>query len=80
MPSCCCRGHLLTVVSEWMSGEVGMRMSLCVGVGDIYRESYCLISYNGKLQYLRFCLLKCMLMCVFYKMFVSAVSLILVRE
>ena len=36
MPSCCCRDHLLTVVSEWMSGEVGMHMSLCVGVGDIY--------------------------------------------
>ena len=29
---------------------------------EVYNHSYCLIGDNVKLQYLRFCLLKCVLM------------------
>ena len=50
--------HLLIVVSEWTSGDcvcVRARARACVC-------SYYLLGDNGRLQYLRYCLLKCMLM------------------
>ena len=82
--------HLLIVVSEWMSGDWCVHVTVCVcvcvcarmcacmcvrvcacvcvcvcvcDIYYIYIYSYCLIGDNGRLQYLRFCLLKCMLMC-----------------
>ena len=46
---------------------VCVHVCVCVCACVIDRQthisySYCLIGDNGKLQYLRFCLLKCMLM------------------
>ena len=41
-------------------------------------RSYCLIGDNGRLQYLKFHLLKCMLICFLSYLF-NAVSLTLVR-
>ena len=51
----------------------GACMSVCV----VYT---CLLGDNGRLQYLRFCMSKCMLMLFFIGCLYSAVSLILVRE
>ena len=68
--------HLLIVVFEWTSGDCCALVSVCVCVC-----SYCLLGDNGRLQYLRFCLLKCMLMFFFViRCLYSAVSLTLVRE
>ena len=47
--------HLLIVVYEWMKGDWYTHVSACVCI-----YIYCLIGNNGRLQYLRFCLLKCM--------------------
>ena len=61
--------HLIIVVLEWTRVDccahvcvcdyVCMRVCACVCVG-VY--SYCLPGDNSRLQYLRYCLLKCMLM------------------
>ena len=57
--------HLLIVVSEWTSRDLCAQVTVCVCVCARTCASvcsYCLIDDNGRLQYLRFCLLKCMLM------------------
>ena len=58
--------HLIVVVFEWMSGtHVSVCVCVSVNVLCVYVYIYsviCLLGDNGRLQYLRFSLLKCMLM------------------
>ena len=60
--------HLIIVVLEWMRVHwcahvhpcMCVYASVCVCVCGVY--SYCLLGDNSRLQYLRLCLLKCLLM------------------
>ena len=57
--------HLLIVVFEWTSGDWYARLCVCVCMCACMHAcacSYCLLGDNGRLQYLRFCSLKCILM------------------